>query len=100
MGESPQETSASSGKVTLKIPRPLYNRLTQLIEGSGYNSVTDFVVYVLRDIVSTHAVAHSAAREGERPPLPRMIEALEDEGGYTPEELEQVKERLRGLGYL
>ena len=79
--ERTQAGPASSGKVTLKIPRPLYDRISQLIEGSGYNSVTDFVVYVLRDIVSTHATAQA------------------DEG-YTPEELERVKERLRSLGYL
>ena len=81
MPERTRESSHSSAKVTLKVPRPLYNRLTQLIEGSGYNSVTDFVVYVLRDIVSTHAAA-------------------EADEGYTPEELEKVKARLRSLGYL
>jgi len=100
MSEPAQETPRGSSKVTLKIPRPLYNRLAQLIKGSGYNSVTDFVVYVLRDIVSTHAVGRSATREGDHPSLPRVVEALADEEGYTPEELEQVKERLRGLGYL
>ena len=67
-------------KVTLKIPRPLYEKLGQIIEGTGYNSVTDFVVYVLRDIASTHAVA--------------------DDEPYTEEELLRVKERLRSLGYL
>ncbi len=67
-------------KVTIKIPRPLYNRIGHLIEGSGYNSVTDFIVYVLRDIISTHAgVAEKV---------------------YSEEELEQVKEHLRRLGYL
>jgi Arc/MetJ-type ribon-helix-helix transcriptional regulator len=71
---------ARRDKVTIKIPRPLYNRLRQLIEGSGYDSVTDFVVYVLRDLVSTHA-----AEEREE---------------LTPEDLKRVKERLRGLGYL
>ena len=81
MPKRTRESAHSSAKVTLKVPRPLYNRLAQLIEGSGYNSVTDFVVYVLRDIVSTHAIADT------------------DEG-YTPEELEKVKARLRSLGYL
>ena len=41
--------------VTLKIPRPLYERLKQVIEGSGFHSVTEFAVYVLRDLVSHHA---------------------------------------------
>jgi len=67
-------------KATIKIPRPLYNKIGHLIEGSGYNSVTDFIVYVLRDIISTHGgVAEKV---------------------YSEEELEQVKEHLRRLGYL
>ena len=37
--------------VTLKIPRPLYERLRQVIEGTGFHSVTEFCVYVLRDLV-------------------------------------------------
>jgi len=67
-------------KVTLKIPRPLYDKIAAIIEGSGYNSVTDFVVYVLRDIVTSHG----------RP----------QEGPYSEEEMAVVKERLRQLGYL
>ena len=69
----------SSAKVTIKIPRPLYNRIKQLIANSGYDSPTDFIVYVLRDIVSSH--------RGE-------------EEEFDAGELERVKERLRRLGYL
>jgi len=72
--------SRSGEKVTIKIPRPLYERIGQIIDGAGYNSVTEFVVYVLRDLVSTHALAASEE--------------------YSEEELERVKERLRSLGYL
>jgi len=72
--------SASRNKVTIKIPRPLYDMIALLIEGAGYNSVTDFVVYVLRDIVAS-------SHEREEEP-------------YTEAELEDVKERLRQLGYL
>ncbi len=71
---------SSSDKVTIKIPRPLYDKLSQVIEGAGYNSVTDFVVYVLRDIASTHALSETEP--------------------YTEAELIKVKERLRSLGYL
>ena len=34
-------------KVTLKIARPLYNRIQELIDGSGFSSVTDFVVGIV-----------------------------------------------------
>jgi Arc/MetJ-type ribon-helix-helix transcriptional regulator len=72
--------SKAPEKVTIKIPRPLYEKIGHVIEGAGYNSVTDFVVYILRDIVSTHRFA--------------------DHEAYTEEDLKAVKERLRSLGYL
>lgn len=66
--------------VTLKIPRPLYERLGQVIEGTGFRSVTEFCVYVLRDLVATHdRAAHS---------------------DMSPEEVTAVRDRLRSLGYL
>lgn len=79
MGRDPSEM------VTLKIPRPLYDRLRQLIEGTGFRSVTEFAVYVLRDLASQPT--------GERPPA-------EAAGRMTEEELAQVRDRLRELGYL
>lgn len=69
---------ARRDKVTIKIPRPLYERIKKIIENSGYDSPTDFIVYVLRDIVSSHT----------------------EEGEISGAELERVKERLRRLGYL
>ena len=67
-------------KVTIKIPRPLYNRVQQLIDDSGFNSPTDFIVYVLRDVLSERGV-----NDAER---------------FTPEELAAIKDKLRRLGYL
>ena len=67
-------------KVTIKIPRPLYNNLKLLINDSGFNSVNDFIVYILRDIVSNSKI---------------------DTGdNLNKEEIETIKERLRNLGYL
>ena len=67
-------------KVTIKIPKPLYTNLKEIIRGTGFNSVTDFVVYVLRDIASSHV-----RTEGE--PL-------------TKDEINLIRERLKSLGYL
>lgn len=39
-------------KVTIKIPRPLYNKLKGVIAETGFDSVTDFVTFCMRDIVS------------------------------------------------
>jgi hypothetical protein len=66
--------------VTLKIPRPLYDRLSDVIEGTGFRSVTEFAVYVLRDLVATQDAVAS--------------------GTMTSEELDAVRGRLRSLGYL
>ena len=66
-------------KVTIKIPRPLYNNLKFLIEDSGFNSVNDFIVYILRDIASNTKT--------------------DSEDQLTKEEIETIKERLRNLGY-
>jgi len=67
--------------VTLKIPRPLYERLRQVIEGTGFHSVTEFSVYVLRDLVSAHA-------------------PVQEEDGLTHEEVTAIRRRLQALGYL
>jgi len=75
-----------SQMVTLKIPRPLYERLGQLIEGTGFRSVTEFATYVLRDLASQPA----SERRAEAAASDRMTEA----------EVEGARERLRELGYL
>lgn len=80
----------SSEAVTLKIPRPLYERLRQMIEGTGFRSVTEFATYVLRDLASRpagRAARPRARRERGETPL-------------TPAELAAIRERLRRLGYL
>ncbi|HUW55430.1 MAG TPA: CopG family transcriptional regulator [Planctomycetota bacterium] len=71
--------SRSSGKTTIKLPTPLYEKLSALIDGAGYNSVTDFVVYVLRDLVG------QCAAGAKRP---------------TEHEIDETRQRLRNLGYL
>jgi hypothetical protein len=67
-------------KVTIKIPRPLYDNLKEIITGTGFNSVTDFIVYILRDIASSHT-------RTENEPL-------------TKDEIRVIRERLKSLGYL
>ena len=67
-------------KVTIKIPRRLYLKIQQLIGDSGFNSATDFIVYVLRDVLSETGG--------------------EDHEEFSPEELKSLKQKLRNLGYL
>ena len=66
-------------RVTLKIPRPLYEKLKTVIEGSGFRSVNEFVIYVLRDLI-----------------------ALQKDGtdkDLSKDEIEAIKQRLKNLGY-
>jgi len=67
-------------RVTLKIPRPLYEKLQQVIEDSGYRSVNELVVHVLRDLV--------AGRVSDSP------------SALSAEEVDLIRQRLRNLGYL
>ena len=49
--------------MTLKIPRPLYERLQNVIEGTGFRSVTEFVLYVLRDLAGDETHDMNAVRK-------------------------------------
>ena len=82
-------TQGRDSQVTLKIPRPLYDQLKQVIEGSGFHSVTEFAVYVLRDLVS-----HRERRPTAPADQPQDVDPL------SPDEIEAIRQRLSSLGYL
>ncbi len=67
-------------KVTIKIPRELYDNLQKMIEGTGFASTTEFIVFVMRTIVSSGT--------------------LTEEDALTVDEVKVIKERLKRLGYL
>ena len=67
-------------KVTIKIPRDLYRRLSEIIDNTGFSSVTDFIVFVMRTLASS--------------------EEPRGEYGLTAQEISAIRERLRKLGYL
>lgn len=56
----------------------LYARVEEYIKGTEFASVADFVAFVLREVLEEE--------EGTR--------------GFSREEEEQVKKRLRALGYM
>lgn len=67
-------------KVTLKIPRELYRKLSQMIEGTGFSSVTEFIVFVMRNLASG----------GD----------IKERDNLTTEEVKAIRERLKKLGYM
>ncbi|MCK6448412.1 MAG: ribbon-helix-helix domain-containing protein [Planctomycetes bacterium] len=77
-------------KVTVKIPRPLYRKIQHVIEGSGFSSPTDFIVFVLRDLVGE--------ADGEKSGAEKADKAAK--GEYSPAELDEIKRKLKNLGYL
>ena len=79
-------------KVTVKIPRPLYRKIQQVVDGSGFNSPTDFIVFVLRDLMGDAPAIQVPTQN----PLQPGAEVAE----YTQEELDDVKRKLENLGYL
>ena len=65
---------------TVSIPAPLFRKIKKRIEDTGFTSVSSYVTYVLREIISD--------------------EAEEGEEAFSAEDEERVKQRLRALGYL
>ena len=65
---------------TVSIPTPLFCKIEERIEGTGFTSVSSYVTYVLREIVTEKEV--------------------ESEEAFTKGDEERVKARLRALGYI
>ncbi|MGC8547159.1 MAG: ribbon-helix-helix domain-containing protein [Thermoplasmata archaeon] len=63
---------------TVSIPTPLFEKIQQKIKDTGFTSVSDYVTFVLREIL-----AHS-----------------NDNEAFSEEDEKKVKERLKSLGYL
>ena len=66
---------------TISIPTPLAEKIKKRIEGTGFNSLSSYVTYVLREVISG-------------------IEDEERDEAFSKEDEEKVKDRLRALGYL
>lgn len=72
----------TSKYTTVSIPVSLHERIRKMIENkSGFKSVSDYVTYVLREVVAMHE-------------LDEVPEA------FTSEDIEAIRSRLKALGYL
>jgi Arc/MetJ-type ribon-helix-helix transcriptional regulator len=65
---------------TISIPTPLAEKIKKRIKGTGFTSLSSYVTYVLREIISE--------------------EKEESEEAFTKEDEKKVRDRLRSLGYL
>jgi Arc/MetJ-type ribon-helix-helix transcriptional regulator len=75
------EENENKKYTTISIPTPLANKIKKRIEGTGFNSLSSYVTYVLREVISN-------------------VEEDEREEAFSKDDEEKVKERLRALGYL
>ena len=76
------EQRRRSRHTTVSIPVSLCERIQRLIEGTGFTSVSQFVTYVLREVVA------------------EMEEEKLRSSGVTEEEKKEIIERLKRLGYI
>ncbi len=61
------------------MPTELYEKVKKRIKGTEFASVSDYIVFILREV---------------------LVEEDEEREIFTKEEEEKVKDRLRSLGYL
>ncbi|MEM2292172.1 MAG: hypothetical protein QXX41_02755 [Nitrososphaerota archaeon] len=67
---------------TVSIPVTLYRRIKELIKDSGFTSVSQFVIYILREIAIS------------------MEKEKLSENTLSEDEKKQIIEKLRKLGYI
>ena len=69
----------SEEKKNVPIPAKLYDAIDQRVQETEFNSVEEYVTFVLEEVLKDDD---------------------EEEIAFTPEDEEEVKKRLRALGYL
>jgi len=67
---------------TITIPTLLAEKLKKRTEGTGFNSLSSYVTYILRQLIS--------GIESEK----------QKKEAFSKQDEEKIKERLKGLGYM
>jgi Arc/MetJ-type ribon-helix-helix transcriptional regulator len=66
---------------SVSIPTTLFKKLQDRIKGTGFDSVSDYVTYLLQEVMAE-------------------LEMTTPQEHFSKDDEERVKERLRSLGYL
>jgi len=67
---------------TVSIPKILAEKIKERMKGTGFSSVSSYVIYVLRQVLSS------------------IEEDEKSKQAFTKDEEDKVKQRLRDLGYI
>ena len=67
---------------TVSIPKHLADKVKERMKGTGFSSVSSYVTYVLRQVLSS------------------IEQDKREKQAFTKEEEDRVKQRLRDLGYI
>ena len=74
------EEKDSKKFTTISIPTPIAEKIKKRIKGTGFTSLSSYVTYVLREVISGME--------------------QEEEEVFSKEDEKRVKDRLRALGYI
>lgn len=77
----------NAGYGTVSLPLPLIEKIKKKIEGTGMNSVSAYVSFVLRNILSS---PENTSSPNKSPLSPEIIDKKAEE---------ELKSRLKNLGY-
>jgi len=63
---------------TITIPKPMYDKLSRIIEHTGFSSVSDYVTYVIRDLIAEMGESKTAkgAKSREKSEIMKKLHAL------------------------
>lgn len=78
---SPDNEKVKSKYTTVSIPVTLYNRIKELIKDTGFTSVSQYVTYILREVIATH-------------------EEAKYKEVFSEEDRRKIIEKLKRLGYI
>ena len=80
--KSTKGESTASNTTTVSIPKPLFDKVKQRIKGTGFNSVSSYITYLLRQVIS------------------RLEMEKESKDVFNQKDEEEIRKRLNALGYL
>lgn len=72
-------SDTKGASVLISIPREIYERIKRRIEGTEFQSVENYIMYVLEQVTSEASVKHEV---------------------YSDEDKKNIEGRLRALGYI